>query len=246
MSLLTILPFLAASIYSINTGDVVGKNSYNNDHFELVQIDENNYKITGVKEEYLEATELRVYNTSEYHVSEIADGAFDSCTNLISFVLSDCVTTLPTDLFAGAQLTSIGYTGSIESFNDLNLVTTNVVFEYAGDEGFINYWTEYVRPTPDFNICDVTKAVYQKAQSLFDNMSLEDRESVKDIQDGEGEDTILDSLNYLKELHRETKKENRTKEASKSTMIVFILIIASLGMSFICVFYLLRERNIIN
>ena len=77
-------------------------------------------------------------------------------------------------------------------------------------------------------------------------MSLEERESVKDIQDGEGEDTILDSLNYLKELHRETKKENRTKEASKSTMIVFILIIASLGMSFICVFYLLRERNIIN
>lgn len=244
MKLGALLPLLLPVVFSTNTGNVVGKDNYNNDHFELVQVSENNYKITGVKEEYISAGELRIYDTEEYHVTEIASDAFDACTNLTTFVLSKCVTTVPTDLFTG--LTSIGYTGSLESFNSLNLVTTDVVIEYAGDEGFINYWTEYVRPTPDFNICDVTKAVYQKAQSLFDNMSLEDREAVKGIKDGEGDDTILDSLNYLKELHRETKKENRTKEASKSTMIVFILIIASLGMSFICVFYLLRERKIIN
>lgn len=247
MKILAILPFLIGGLFQVSTGNIVGKDSYNNDHFVLEEISENNYKITGVKSEYLDATELRIYDTDEYHVSTIAEGALSACTNLQTFMLSKCVTTLPVDTFVISSLTSISYTGSMDEFNALGLTTGSVpTYEYACDEGFINYWTTYVRPTPDYNICDVTKAIYQKAQGLFDAMSLDDREVVKNIKDGEGDDTILDSLNYLKELHRETKKENRTKEASKSTMIVLILIIASIGMSFICVFYLLRERKIIN
>ena len=246
MNLLTILPLLTASLFNMNTGNIVGKDTYNNDHFVLEEISEHNYKIIGVKSEFTNESELRIYDTEEYHVTTIDDGAFDECTNLSSFIISQCVTNIPVDAFAGLNLSSIGYTGSLDLFNALNLVTSDVVFEYAGDEGFMNYWQEFVRPTPDFNICDVSKAVYEKALSLYTNLSEIDRAAIRNLKDGEGDDTILDSLNYLKELHREAKKENRTKEANKSTMIVFILIIASLGMSFICVFYLLRERKIIN
>lgn len=217
----------------------------NDDVFVLEAKEAGIYKITGVKSSFIEETELRVYYQEDCLVNEIDEHAFDLCTSLNTFMLSKSVVTVPNNLFSSIDgFRVINYTGSEIEFNLLNLTTTNIsVNYYACDEGFINYWYTYIRPTENANICDTKKEDYKKVQDLYNSLSQEDKNRVKSIPDGES--TILDSLNFLNEYFKESGAPQRNKEASKDVMIALILGIATLGMTFICVFYILKERNII-
>lgn len=221
---------------------------FTSDQFILQEVSTNEYKIVGVAEDFIEETELRIYDFDDKKIISIDENAFASATNLESIMISNKLTnfSISENAFNGLdKFKTINYTGSLEEFEELEFTNDKITInDYACDEGFMNFWNKFIRPTSDSSLCDVSKENYLKVQALFDELSLDDKDRVKDIEDGDG--TINDALNYLKDYHKEHKQDSRPKEVSKSTMIVLILVIASIGMSFICIFYLLRERKIIS
>lgn len=242
MKSLALLPLLA---FMPLMSAPVNPEANNNVTFNLTSKGESTYKITGVREESIFENELRVYNSEEYHVDEIESGSFDTCVRLKSFMLSDCVVTIGRNTFTTVSgFEVINYTGSEADFRLLNLDTTNITVNYyACDEGFMNYWYTYVRQDETSNICNITKDQYRTLCTLYQNLYEEDLARVDAISDGEG--TIKDSMYFLDNMFNEGDITPTTKEASKTMMIILILTIATLGMTFICVFYILKERNII-
>lgn len=241
---LFLLPLFALSLGTFSSHLPDGANA-NENAFVLEEKSDKTYKISAICNDFKENIELRIYKSEEKPISEICENAFDGCVNLSTLMVSDTVTTITSSTFDNlSHFETFNYTGSEEQFSELNLSLDGVKINYfACDEGFINYWNLYVRPNDTANLCDVSRDTYKQMQLLFDELSEDDKANVKDLQDGDG--TILEAIQYLQEKYKEGNKERPTKEASKSMMITLILIIASIGMTFICIFYLLRERKII-
>ena len=235
---------LLASLLSLNLSSPVDfdKSSFNSDYYNISA-----GELISVKDSHKNDDELRVYASETYKVESINSEAFKDCANLKSVMLSKTVTTLPNDAFSGlTSFTTINYTGSYAEFEAIGYtnISNYTINEYACDEGFLNFWKEFIRPTSESSLCDVTRENYNKMEDLYDALSDEDIISIKDVADGGS--TLENGIKYLREFFSDSPQETKTKEASKSTMIVLILIVASIGMTFICVFYLLRERKIIN
>lgn len=217
------------------------KSSFNNDCFNI-----SSTELVSVKDDHKNDTELRIYSSDDFKIESINSEAFKNCIKLESIMLSTTVKSLPETVFDCLDsFKTINYTGSIEEFELIGYLNSKqyTINEYSCDEGFLNYWKKNVRPNETSSLCDVPKDIYNQIENLYKNLSDEDIASIKDVQDGNG--TIEQSIKYLRELHSNQPQESRTHETSKTTMIVLILIIASIGMTFICVFYLLRERKII-
>ena len=124
------------------------------------------------------------------------------------------------------------------------------VVEYACDEGFLNYWNEFIRPNIDGSICNVNKEHYVKMKLLYSQLKNRndyanvDSETVETTKDGTG--TIRDSIRFLDSYFGNSNKSQMgEKEISQSVMITLILIIASFGMTSIGLFYFLKDRNVI-
>ena len=242
MSKAVLLLTSLVSLLALPNSRVFDKSSFNSEYFNITS-----KEIISVKDEHKNDTELRVYASEDYKVESINSEAFRDCSKLESIMLSKTVKTLPNDVFDGlVDFAIINYTGSIEEFQAIGYSNTNnyVVNDYACDEGFLNFWNAKIRPTEDSSLCDISRDIYNKMEILYNKLSDDDIHSIKDIADGDS--TIEKGIKYLREFFSDAPQETKTKEASKSTMIVLILIIASIGMTFICVFYLLRERKIIN
>ncbi|MCR5184463.1 MAG: hypothetical protein K6C32_00060 [Bacilli bacterium] len=192
----------------------------------------------GVLVEVLDKTaeEIRIYK--EDNVTKIGPNAFDGCsftTIMVSSTVREVETSFPNG-------TIINYTGAFSDiqFNVGDLTT----YEYACDEGFLNFWASYIRPNIDGSICDVTKANYEKMMGLYANLSDSDKEIVNQIEDGTS--TIKDSIKFLNDYFSPTDDSKKTqKEIASTTMITIILIIAAFGMTSIGVFYFLKDKNII-
>ncbi len=221
---------------------VFDKSSFNAEHYNIVSTE-----LVSVKDAYKNESELRVYASETSKVLSINSEAFKDCKNLESIMLSKTVEVLPNGLFDTLNnFQTINYTGSKQEFDQIGFSNSKnyTINEYACDEGFVNYWNTFIRPNEDSSLCDVTKDNYKKMEALYNNLSDEDIVSIKDVKDADS--TIEKGIKYLREFFSDAPKETTTREASKSTMIALILVIASIGMTFICVFYLLRERKIIN
>ena len=185
---------------------------------------------------------LRIYAYRE--VTTIAEHAFDDChfvTMMISTTVTEINATFPT------ELTTIEFTGSREDIS-FAIPEGITVVEYADDEGFINYWKEYIRPNINGSICNVKKEHYLKMKSLYKNLEhsfiTKDLNIVNSTDDGTG--TIKDSIAYLDSYFGTSNKSQMTeKEISQSVMITMILIIASFGMTSIGLFYFLKDRKVI-
>ena len=183
---------------------------------------------------------LRIY--AEKNVTSIAEHAFDDChfvTMMISTTVTEINATFPT------ELTTIEFTGSREDIS-FAIPEGITVVEYADDEGFINYWKEYIRPNINGSICNVSKEHYLKMKSLYNNLGeyAGDLESVNETVDGTG--TIKDSVAFLDNYFSGSNKSQISeKEISQSLMITLILIIASFGMTSIGLFYFLKDRKVI-
>ena len=186
---------------------------------------------------------VRIYETSD--VTSISEHAFDDCT-FTTLMVSKSVT------FVNASfpntLTTLEYTGSLEDISFA--IPDNVtVKEYACDEGFLNYWSEYIRPNISGSICNVTKQHYVRMKTLYaslsrDDFAVNDLDIVNSTHDGTG--TIKDSIAYLDGYFGNANRSQMTeKEISQSVMITLILIIASFGMTSIGLFYFLKDKKVI-
>ena len=192
---------------------------------ELVEINDKN------------ASEIRIYKERE--VTRIAFDAFIDC-KFSSIMISNTVEEI--DSIFPSTLTTINYTSSREDFK-FDIPENVTFFEYGCDEGFLNYWSNYIRPNIDGNICNVNKDHYLKMKYLYINLSGEDKAVVDNKEDGTG--TIKDSVNFLDSYFSSSSSRAIEKEISQSTMITFVLVVASFGMTSIGVFYILKDRKII-
>lgn len=204
------------------------------------------YCLDRVSDDYLNEVELRVYYDEDKPIKEIASGAFDNCVDLETIVISRYVEVIPKDIFTNLpNLKNVFYTGSEEEFDKFELDVGNCyVNYYQKDEGFLCFWFDYIRPTPDANICDIPDSIYHGLLSLYNELSDEERQVVNRYEDAG--DLIINSISYLKKMKTVELPPETKPDADKTTMIAFILIIASVGMSFICIFYLLKETKVIN
>ena len=183
-------------------------------------------------------TEVRIYKEKE--VTTIANNAFDGCA-FESIMISSTVTTINASF--PDTLSLINYTGP--SANISFAIPENVVVnEYACDEGFMNYWVEFIRPNISSSICNVDKATYLRMKLLYQELSDYDKAIIDGTADGTGK--IADSIAFLDNNFSNSNKANtKEKEISQTAMITLILAVASFGMTSIGLFYLLKDKKVI-
>ena len=186
---------------------------------------------------------VRIYRNSG--ATSIGANAFDDCS-FTTLMISNSIRT--NNAAFPNTLTTIEYTGAL---TDISFAIPNniSVKEYACDEGFLNYWSEYIRPNIDGSICHVEKQHYVRMKTLYSQLDsnggeASDVEIVNNTSDGTG--TIKDSIAYLDSYFGNPSRSQMTeKEISQSVMITLILIIASFGMTSIGLFYFLKDKNVI-
>lgn len=215
-----------------------------NSSFIIEQNERSNYTLTGVESGLYDASEIRIYYDETNLIDEISDTAFANCTNLSSIMLSYSVTHI-TDT-ALNTINTIQYTGSESAFAALNLTGEYTVHYYAYDEGFIKYWNDEVRPEEKKSICDMTQADFNKIYALYSNLLLKDKKVVDNYVDAAGA-KISDSMAALIKMFKSTQpSKNTTTEWNQSGAITLIIIISVIGMTSICIFFLLKTKQIIS
>ena len=237
--LLCALPFLFAGLCGAPKAATP-----HNAGFVLTANERGNYTLTGVEDDLFDYSEIRIYYNADQLIDEVSDTAFASCTNLSTIMLSYSVTHV-TDA-ALTNITTIQYTGSQDEFSTLNLTGEYTVHYYAYDEGFIKYWNDEVRPEEKESICDMTQAEFNIIYGLYSNLLLQDKKVVDNYVDAAGA-KISDSMAALLKMFKVTQpSKNTTSEWNQSGAITLIIIISVIGMTSICIFFLLKTKQIIN
>ncbi len=220
-------------------------NSFANEGLITEQNERNNYSLTGISNSYLSKQEIRVYYEETKVIDEIKDDAFVSCTNLQRIMLSRSVLYVNDAAFIDT-ITELNYTGSKEQYDALGLTKKFVSLNfYACDEGFINYWYDNVRSNAEISICDMSKADFQALYALYSNLSLSERERVDKEKDIAGE-KIGESMTVLINQFKTPQSSQPKNEWKQSGALTFIIIVAVIGMTSICVFFLLKTKQIIS
>ena len=181
-------------------------------------------------------TQFRIYSNSG--ITSVSANAFDGCT-VESIMISNVVQEFAPTLNEG---TIVNLTNERSTYH-FDLPDNLVVNEYACDEGFVNYWDQYIRNNVDESICNVSRDHYNKIKTLYSNLSQQDKLTVDYISDGTG--TIEDSLKYLDSHFNSSPSQKTNKEISQTAMITVILVIASFGMTAIGIFYVLKDKKVI-
>ena len=181
--------------------------------------------------------QFRIYSNSG--ITSVAADAFEGCT-VNSIMISDTVQHFYPVLNEG---TVVNLTKEKSAYS-FELPTNLVINEYACDEGFINYWDLFIRNNVDQSICNVSREHYVKIKNLYSNLSNGDKLTVNHISDGTG--TIEDSLKYLDGHFNSSPSQKVDREIPKTVMITVILVIASFGMTAIGIFYVLKDKKVIN
>lgn len=220
-------------------------NAFSNEGLVTEQNERGNYSLTGLTESYLTKQEIRIYYDENKVIDEIKDDAFISCTNLQKLMLSKSVTYV-TDAAFIDSINVLNYTGSEEQYAELGLTKEFASLNfYACDEGFINYWGDKVRNNAAVSICDMSKADFQELYNLYSNLSLSERERVDKEKDIAGE-KIGESMSVLINQFKTPQSSQPKNEWKQSGALTFIIIVAVIGMTSICVFFLLKTKQIIS
>ena len=204
-----------------------------------------NYSVSDVSTDLYDANEIRIYFDENKIIDEVDDSAFIKCTNLSSIMLSYSVTHI-NDAAIIDSLKTINYTGSEDDFAKLNITKEITINYYAYDEGFIKYWNDEIRPQDKESICDITQAEFNKIYGMYSKLLLSDKKVVDNYVDAAGA-KIGDSMATLVNMFKIVKpSNNKTAEWNQSGAITLIIIISVIGMTSICVFFLLKTKQIIN
>ena len=205
-----------------------------------------NYTVTSVKDDYLAASNIRIYKFDENPIDEIADTAFVG-TTFDSVVISKDITHINNAVFENAtNIVNIYYTGSLEEFALLNInFDVNHVYPYSVDEGFINYWNSNIRTNKDINICNITRDQYNQTMTLYNDLIKTDVDVVNNYVDAAGY-KISDSIKELIRVFSDIPSPKKKDEWNQTGAITLIIVIAVIGTTAITVFYLLKTKNYIS
>ena len=198
--------------------------------------------VFSVKDEKKEATELRLY--AEDSALTISNHVFDSCSNLDSLMITYKVSEIGEQNWP-VSLTHIYFSGSEAEWANLHVSTSAAVSYYALDEGFIYYWNTNVRPETTTNLCDrVSKSDYKVLADMFNALGPTEQSVVNSYVD-KAKVSIQASMKYLDTLYNGESSREVERETSPSLMIGIIIAVSTVGMTFIAVLYLLKEKKII-
>ena len=132
--------------------------------------------------------------------------------------------------------------------NNGNLMEISVKFSQKSDD-FLTYWKEDFRKDDEgkiIPICDITYSQYTVMYGKYVELENADRLIVDATPDYEEGYTIKDSIKQLVSMHsNHTNTRDNKRVLTKSTSIIVIVVIAVFGMSTICVFFVLKNNNII-
>lgn len=244
--MLKVVPLLLSMVSMAVSPLNVGDSFITPQQFNTSLQGDGTYLIESVKDEFLTNDELRIYGKdydAKNHYSHVAVNAFDNASFTKLMVSKDVISFLPT-----LENKTIYFTGNELEFTSLSsqFVNCNVLY-HACDEGFINFWMTNIRSMS--SICDVLLPanvdIYNKLYTLYAQLDLTgDKEKVDNFNDGES--TIKKSMEYLDSLANPTPSPSKPHKMSKDMMLYFVLIVASIGMTSICIFYLLKDKNIID
>ena len=240
-----ILPF-GLNSKSFDVNPISKENTY----FNLTDNGDNTYIISSLKDNNL--SEYRFYssyveNDTECKISGISPNLFNDLANDASVMVSKYIENYNGDLFSNEKIKTINFTGSKTEWDSKNVVVSQTINYYAFDEGFVAYWCDFIRPTPESDICSISKETYQELRNKYDSLSLEDRYVVNEMKDYAGE-SIEDTMIYLSKYFSEQSSANtKTKSNLPQDMTLGIIVsIAIFGMTTICIFYILKKEGIIN
>ena len=242
------LPLLMASFLLINPkGSRVPPRS-NDSQFTYNQVSDY-YVITGVQDDYLSKDELRIYG-KEYdedhrYVKEVAADALDTASYTTIMISKDVET-------FGPSLNNkiVYYTGTEDEFevfvtaNSIDVTKISALYYQACDEGFIRFWETEIKTLP--SICDILtdKPLLNKMFKLYDQLDITLDKKVVDEYETE-DTTIKELVKYIESLVDPDPEPAKKSELSQNTMMTFILAIAGIGMTSITIFYLLKDKKII-
>lgn len=243
----------------------IGFNLVDFDSFDIVKAEENTYvsdfiyeengentlKVIGVKDSSKNKTNLRIYGYEDgiketgKIINEIALNAFEGVNNLTSLMISDNILTIANNALDIASLQTIYYTGELSKWTELNYDTNVTVIDYSFDEGFINYWNKFIRPSEETSICAITNDTYLTLKNKYQALGTLDKQNVNSYEDKAG-DKIEDSIKYLDAYFSPKEDKPKENKISKDVALTIVIGIAIFGMTSIAVFYLLMKKNIIS
>lgn len=249
---LTLLPILFGLTIANPSFDMVEvkatepgiSQNYYDGSFILEEKPSGTYKIVGLDE--TNKYDYRVYSNRKDGkiVDEIASNAFDLASNVTEIMISKDILSIGDNSYLFDKVEYIHFTGSLTEWESYQIDTDAVIFDYACDEGFINYWNTFIRPVKDTSICDIGETLYQELLSKYNALTTYDYEIVNAYEDIAGE-TIEESMDYLDEFYN-PKEKPKSEELPKDLTLILIICISVFGMSMIAIFYLLKKKDIIH
>ena len=212
-------------------------------------LDETYSIITNVSESYKSADELRIYG-KDYNDDGLLFKQVNSLgtASFTKIMISKDVETFTPDLTGK----TVFYTGTEEEFNTFasnNSITksnlSHILYQ-ACDEGFMRFWEDNILPLA--SICDLldNHTLYDQMMELYNQLSYTgDKAVIDEAHDESRDSTIKDTIEYISSMINPVPTPSKKSELSQSTMLIFVLVIASIGMTSIGVFYLLKDKKII-
>lgn len=237
---------LFASLLFISSLGAYNQTNYS-EAFNYEKNARNTYSISSISTSHLNDTDIRIYQ--EYNdivVDEIKDNALNG-SMARTLMLSSSITHISDNAFNGmSNLKVLYYTGSSAQFEALNLsYDFEEINYYALDEGFINFWNENIRVEASTDICVIDKTQYAEIISRYNCLSTDDLLVVDNYTDLAGA-KIKDSIKQLNSIFASSSNKVEDNEWNQTGAITLIIVIAIIGMTSICVFFLLKERKVID
>ena len=120
----------------------------------------------------------------------------------------------------------------------------------AESDEFLSYWRDDFRKDDQgklIAICDITYAEYMSMYEKYATLNESDRNIINSTADYEEGYTIKDSIKELIRIYSGKKQnsEGERRTLNQSSTIAVIVVIAVFGMSVICVFFVMKNVNLI-
>lgn len=155
-------------------------------------------------------------------------------------------------LLASLLLFTPVISGAFSANNSENIpvLQEKIDIKSAESDEFISYWQNDFRKDDGgeiIAICDIKYEDYTVMYGKYAALEKGDREIVDATPDYEEGYTIKDSIVELVRIYgkRKSSAEEPKKTLNQSSAITIIVVIAVFGMSVICLFYVMKNNNLI-
>ena len=155
-------------------------------------------------------------------------------------------------LLASLTLLAPAISGGVLATNnqDMPVLQEKVHILSSESDEFLSYWKDDFRKDDNGNIisiCDISYQDYTVMYSKYVALNSSDKLIVDKTPDYEANYTILDSIKELVRIYGNKRKDNQAERATlnQSSTIAIIVVIAVFGMSVICVFFVMKNTNLI-